>query len=226
MKKLLFVCAVIAVAFLASCSNEPQVERVNLVDNVFAEKIVADNGAISYRVVYEMNKRYLSCTSDTLTFDKVEYDKAIGLVKAYKGDKLFFFKGTSIFGSDEGFVKIEPYQEGFNLISANSDVSLYMPETGYIFGPYKEIKKVGKLLFVRGPIGWGLLDTDFNYLEDRRFDKLYIINQNAEEYDVLKQKDGEWSMTTSKGATYDDESVKDAVKLLKKKNVADSIGIF
>ena len=227
MKKIIFV-AMVAIAMLASCGEKENVERINLVGNVFAEKVVADNGAVSYRVVYQQaTKKFIPCSFDGSTFTKVEYDKELGLVKAYKKNLVFFFKDDHSFGSDEGYSKILPGKDGYTLVGADEQVSLYMPKTGYIFGPYREISVYADKLFVKSHIGWGLLDKEYRYLEDRVYDKLYIINQkSAKEYDVLKQKDGEWMMTTSDGASYDDESVREAVKVLKKKKVEGPIGVL
>ena len=224
MKKLLLWCVIAAAAVLTSC--EKQINRQQVIGDIFIEEVVSDNGS-GYKLVLSSDGVF-SPVSD-LVYSKVVYEEGAKLIMAYNGDgfQVFNLEGQRRGSGDCEYKKIDVQGDLVYLTDANDKISLYLPEKGSIFGPYFNILVTGDKIFALGPKGWGLLDTNYNYLQDMVYEKLYIVNQNDKKYDVMRYRDGAWSMATSDGAEYDEDSVKAAVKLLEKKFKPDApIGVI
>lgn len=213
MKKLLFMCVIAAVAVLTSC--EEKIERAQVIDNIYTEKVAVDGG-FAYKLVLASGDAF-SDVSDQL-FSKVEYNEKAKLVLGYNGKTFFAY---NLEGQQRGagnFDKLE-ISDGLVYMTGNGGkISIYHPVKNSIFGQYSEASVVGDKIFAKGPNGWGLYDFDYHYLQDMVYEKLYIVNQkNEKEYDVLRLRNGEWSLVSSDESVYDEPSVKSAVKLLNKK---------
>ncbi len=214
MKKLLFLCAVVAIAILTSC--EKKVERVQIVEDIYTEQVTVD-GSVGHKLVKLSDAGATMGLSDQV-YTKVTYDSQAKLILAYSGSTFTCFNLEGQSRGAGGYEKIKTLSDGKVYLTGANKTTLYLPEKGSVFGPYDELNVIGNKIFAKGPKGWGLLDTDYNYLQDMVFEKLYIINQKSEkDYDVLRCRAGKWEMVSSDESVYDEPSVKAAVKLLNKK---------
>ena len=211
MKKAIF-CVVAAIAVLTSC--EQKAEPVQLVDDIYTEQIAGENPGFKLRSFN--GSTYYSVSEEI--YAKISFDKENNFIKAEKaGGGFDLYKvDANRLGSDT-YDSMEAATGKAVFIKKGERTALYLPEKGFFFGPYASVKLEGNLIFACGTTKWGLLNTNYDYLQDMVFDKLYVINQKSEkEYDVLRCRDGKWSMVTASGAEYEDGDVKAAVKWLEK----------
>lgn len=223
MKKLLFMCAIAAAAVLTSC--EEKVNRQQIVGNIYTEDVKVDGG-VSHKLVLATENSF-SPISDQL-FTEVVYEPKSKLVTAYKGNVFEVFTPEGERRGSGEYEKLHVTADQVYLTGADNKVTLYLPDKGSVFGPYLKISVIGDKIFACGPKGWGLLDTAYNYLQDMVHEQLYIVNmKDSKKYDVLRCRDGKWTMVTSDGAEYDPRVVKAAVKTLEKKvKPADKFGVI
>lgn len=218
------MCAVAAIAVLTSCDEK--IERSQVAGDVYVHAVKSESGNTVYKLSLLSDGFYTDLTENT--YSRVEYNEQAKLVLAYNGRTFVIIspEGRKL-GSQAGYAKLTVSGK-FVYLFNNSLISVYLPEKGFVFGPYADIKIVEDKIFAHGPKGWGLLDTEYHYLQDMVFEKLYIVNQkSATEYDVLRCRDGKWSMATSEDAVYDEESTKSALKLFNKQfKPNDPVGII
>ena len=210
------MCTIAVAAVLTSC--EKQVNRQQVIDNVYVEETALDSG-IGYKLVYNSgDDKYYSVSEQV--YSKVEYNADAKLILAYNGGafEIYNSEGSRRGSSDVIYKKIEVKDGKAYLTSVDDKTSLYLSDKGTIFGPYLKINLVDDKIFACNVAGWGLLDTDYNYLQDMVYEKLYILNQkDKKKYDVLRCRAGKWTMVTSDDAEYDPRAVKIVVTTLEKK---------
>ena len=218
MKKIIFVCAVVAIATLTSCETK-KAQRTQVVGNIYAEQV---EGGYSLAVQYGEGQ----FSTEPAVYDKIVYNKDADLVFAYTG------KTFSIFTKD-GNARGEGGYEAYNVDGdivhfAKGDMTMLYTKKGVVIGTFAKgdfvIEK--NFIFTKNPKGlWNLRDFNGEYLTDVSYEKIYIIDlKNDGSFDKLCYRDG-WSLTGSDGGAYDKSSTEGAVKALKKKNPTVPVGV-
>lgn len=217
MKKLLLgLIAAIAVV-MASCTEKtPNATQVK--DNVYSVEVEQEDGSVGYTLAQLENDKYQMV--DKHIYLKFEYDEASNIIKAYKTADLFdMYKADATpLRNETAFKSLTVEGEVIWLKDENAAKLLYVPKTGYLFGPYRDIFLCDNLIIFYGLKAYGMYDMDYNYLIEAKYDNIYIVNRKSEkEYDVLLCEGENWTLQNALGKAYPGAKTSAVLSMLQKK---------
>ena len=220
MKKIIFVCVVVAIATLTSCEKK-EAARSQVTDQVYTEAVEG-----GFYVVNSYGDGQFSAPLTDKIYDKVVFDKPTDLIFAYKGRSFDIFTKD---GNARGEGGYEGYKVDGDIVHfAKGDMTMLYSKRGVVIGTFATSDFVVDhgLIFTKNPKGlWSLRDLNGDYLTDVSYEKIYIIDLKDDgSFDKLCYRDG-WSLTGSDGGAYDKSSTEGAVKALKKKNPTVPVGV-
>lgn len=220
MKKIIFV-AMAAIAVLASCEDK-KVERAQVVGNVYTES--AENGV---NIVVNTGGENFTTPLNEAPFTKVTYDSKSGLVLGYTGNTFTVFDKNGRERGSGGYTKAE-VREGAVLLVKAEGATVYVPKTDVILGTVSDLKVQKNKFFTKGSTGgWSLRNAEGDYILDKSYEKVYIIDMKADDkYDILCYDGSKWLLFGSDGGIYDAASANQAARELKAKNPSEPVGVI
>lgn len=219
MKKIIFV-AMAAIAVLASCEDK-KVERSQVVGNVYTEATEA-----GFNIVVNTGGENFTTPLNEAPFTKVTYDSKSGLVFGYTGNTFTVFDKIGRERGSGCYTKAE-VKDGVVLLAKAEGTTVYVPKTDVILGTFKELKVQKNKFFTKGSNGWSLRNAEGDYILDKSYEKVYIIDMKADDkYDILCYDGKKWLLFGSDGGTYDAASANQAARELKAKNPTEPVGVI
>ncbi|MBR3662698.1 MAG: hypothetical protein IKN67_05425 [Alphaproteobacteria bacterium] len=229
MKKIIYVCLVVAIAVtMASCGNKtPEATPVAGDVYTFSEALPDGTPGVTLQIKGEDGKFR---AAEDFVYTGAKFVGEAGLIQAFRDDgtfDLYKINGNRL-RFESSFKSIRTEGDVVWLTDESDKPILYVPEKGYIFGPFAEIYLLGDKIVFKGLNAYGMYDFDYNYLIEAKYDRIYIINkQSDKKYDVLLCKGNEWSLIDQDNADYSPATTTKVLKLFMKKCKPDApVGEF